>query len=157
MSKRGSGRGRGGGGARRPGKFNKQPQADPFESRFDSSRFVMREADSAELSDNGDSVAGSDGADSSSIDDADATALRHIPITLAMWDFGQCDAKRCTGRKLSRLGMISTLQVRPLACELEKVALLQSYPILAGWLLLSWARPLSRGPPIRQRGRQGDS
>jgi len=33
----------------------------------------------------------------------------HIPIKLGMWDFQQCDSKRCTGRKLSRLGYIKTL------------------------------------------------
>ncbi|XP_028233166.1 ribosome biogenesis protein TSR3 homolog isoform X3 [Glycine soja] len=37
--------------------------------------------------------------------------LTEPKIKLAMWDFGQCDAKRCTGRKLSRLGILKELRV----------------------------------------------
>mmetsp|Transcript_51914 Transcript_51914/g.122830 ORF Transcript_51914/g.122830 Transcript_51914/m.122830 type:complete len:283 (-) Transcript_51914:23-871(-) len=33
-----------------------------------------------------------------------------FPLPLAMWDFGQCDAKRCTGKKLSRAGWIRELK-----------------------------------------------
>lgn len=34
-----------------------------------------------------------------------------IGIPLAMWDFGQCDSSKCTGKKLSRLHMLSELRV----------------------------------------------
>ncbi|KAF2071846.1 hypothetical protein CYY_006838 [Polysphondylium violaceum] len=33
------------------------------------------------------------------------------PIRLAMWDFGQCDSKKCTGRKLERLGYIKSINL----------------------------------------------
>jgi pre-rRNA-processing protein TSR3 len=35
---------------------------------------------------------------------------RVVQVPLAMWDFGQCDAKRCTGKKLSRAGWIKELK-----------------------------------------------
>ena len=34
---------------------------------------------------------------------------RRVSAALAMWDFNQCDGKRCTGRRLARLGMLRTL------------------------------------------------
>lgn len=44
-------------------------------------------------------------------DDEDSKETLVPPIRVAMWDVGQCDPKRCTGRKLSRFNMIETLKL----------------------------------------------
>ena len=33
----------------------------------------------------------------------------NFPVKLAMWDFEQCDAKRCTGKKLERMALLKSL------------------------------------------------
>ena len=40
-----------------------------------------------------------------------AREQRAFPIPLYMWDFGQCDSKRCTGARLSRGGYLQTMRV----------------------------------------------
>lgn len=38
-------------------------------------------------------------------------ANNDMPFKLAMWDFDHCDPKRCSGKKLERLGMIKNLRI----------------------------------------------
>ncbi|KAJ7634920.1 DUF367-domain-containing protein [Roridomyces roridus] len=48
-----------------------------------------------------------DGSNGSEDDEEQIT----IDVPVAMWDFDHCDPKRCSGKKLSRLGLITELKV----------------------------------------------
>ena len=54
---------------------------------------------------------GGDGPEDEGDEAPSGGAERSLSASLYMWDFGQCDSKRCTGRKLSRFGMITTLSL----------------------------------------------
>ncbi|KAJ9474815.1 18S rRNA aminocarboxypropyltransferase [Pseudozyma hubeiensis] len=50
-----------------------------------------------------------DDSDTNSIDGG--SDVDSIDVPVAMWDFNHCDPKRCSGKKLSRLGLIQELRV----------------------------------------------
>lgn len=38
-------------------------------------------------------------------------AVQDFPVKMAMWDFNHCDPKRCSGKRLERLGLMRSLKV----------------------------------------------
>src|SRR5690242_16703139 len=40
-----------------------------------------------------------------------SNASSFVPVKLGMWDFGQCDPKKCSGRRLARHNLLSTFNI----------------------------------------------
>lgn len=84
--------------------FSRQIDLDKHHSHRSKNKLHNAFSDATEEDDSAKS-------ESYSEESTEETDKYKLPFRVAMWDVGQCDPKRCTGRKLSRFNMIETLRL----------------------------------------------
>ncbi|WFD27973.1 ribosome biogenesis protein tsr3 [Malassezia nana] len=103
------GRGRGAG-SHRPDRFDRCTFSDP---RVEADNFVTgsdsKESEATDTS--SDSVANEDSSESEEEDALGSASDLVTSVPVAMWDFQHCDPRRCSGKKLSRHGLIKEMRI----------------------------------------------
>lgn len=92
------------------GKKNHAPSKQA-ELRESSDSEESEEASEDDDRDENDQESANSNDETTSSKEGDTLEQFQVPFRIAMWDVGQCDPKRCTGRKLSRFNMIETLRL----------------------------------------------
>lgn len=85
-----------------------EDEDEESEADSDDEKATNREDESESGSENEGSSSEAD-SDCNSVDGG--SDVESIEVPVAMWDFNHCDPKRCSGKKLSRLGLIQELRV----------------------------------------------